>query len=120
MKTRKLLYFVLAISFALGTVSCREKELIDPNIDIPGLGGTEEVENELDIWLKENFTAPYNIEVVYRWDAAQMYTSLTSSRLVPIEYDIVKPMMAAIRDVWFEPYNKIAGPSFMKRLAILL
>ena len=117
MKTNKLLYSVLALCFALGTTSCREVEKIDPNIDIPGLGGTEEIENELDIWLKENFTSPYNIEVVYRWDAAQMYTSLASSRLVPVEYDIVKPMMAAIRDVWFEPYNKVAGPTFMKMLS---
>lgn len=116
MKKTKIIYSVLLLAFALGVVSCREKEYIADDIVIPGLGGTEEQANELDEWLYDNFTGTYNIEVVYRWDAAQMYTTL-SSKLVPVEYDAVKPMMAAIRDVWFEPYIKAGGVDFVKRMA---
>lgn len=116
MKKTYLLYFVLLLAFALGTVSCRETEKIADDIDIPGLGGTEEATNELDEWLFKNFTEPYNIEVIYRWEAAQMYTTI-SSKLVPIKFDVVQPMMAAIRDVWFTPYNEAAGINFMRRLS---
>lgn len=116
MKKNRIIYSFLLLTLALGMGSCREKEFIADDIKIPGLGGTEEASNELDQWLYENFTKPYNIEVVYRWDAAQMYTSL-SSKLVPVEYADVKPMLAAVRDVWFEPYIQVAGPDFLKRVA---
>lgn len=117
MKKTKIYCFGLLLALALGTVSCRETEKIADDIDIPGLGGTEEAWTELDEWLFQNFTAPYNIEVVYRWDAAQMYTNVTSTQLVPVEKDLVQPMMAAIRDVWFEPYNSAShGANFMRQL----
>ncbi len=100
---------LLCAALLLGAFSCREKETIADDLVIPGLGGTEEIANELDQWLYENFTVPYNIEVIYRWDAAQMYSNITTSRLVPVEYGLVKPMLAAIRDVWFEPFFQASG-----------
>lgn len=117
MKINKLFIGLITLPLLFGAVSCREKEVIADDIVIPGLGGTDEATNELDQWLFDNFTKPYNIEVTYRWNAAQMYSSVTSSRLVPVEYEKVMPVMAAIRDVWFEPYVKAAGDAFMKELA---
>ncbi len=117
MKNTKIL-LLLITGIMLFSTSCREKQEIDPNIDIPGLGGTEEVANELDDWLFDNFVEPYNIEVVYRWDAAQMYSSLSGAKLVPVKYDAVKPMMAALRDVWFQPYIEASGSAdFLKLMA---
>lgn len=97
---------------------CREEEKIADDLYIPGLGGEEYAENELDKWLYQNYTLPYNIDVVYRWDAAQTYSSL-SEELVPVEFDAVQPMMAALRDVWFEPYIQATGNSqdFLKEVA---
>lgn len=117
MKTYRIFTILALASMLAGFSSCREKEVIADDVVIPGLGGTDEVMNELDEWLYENFTKTYNISVVYRWDASQMYSTITSTRLVPVEYDMVKPVMAAIRDVWFEPYVKTGGPAFLKRLA---
>ena len=117
MKKSKIIYGLLILLITLGSVSCRENEMIADDIDIPGLGGTGEVENDLDRWIFSNFTDEYNIEVVYRWDAAQMYSSLTTTKLVPVQYDKVTPMMAALRDVWFEPYNKVVGSDFIKLMA---
>ena len=102
----------LPLSFS----ACREVEVIADDIYIPGLGGTDEVPNEVDYWLYDNFTEPYNIEVVYRWDASQMHNSL-AAKLVPIEFEAIMPMMAAMRDVWFEPFNLAAGEDFLKLLA---
>lgn len=98
---------------------CREEEKIADDLYIPGLGGEEYAENELDKWLYQNYTLPYNIDVVYRWDAAQTYSSLSEVQLVPVEFDAVQPMMAALRDVWFEPYIQATGNSqdFLKEVA---
>ena len=109
-------YFTLLL-LALSLFGCRKKEVISEDLQIPGLGGTTEIQNELDEWLYDNFTKPYNIEVVYRWDAAQMYTSV-DSKLVPVDYDAVQPMMAILRDVWFEPFNDVLGEDiFLKKYA---
>lgn len=107
----------LAVTALLG--SCRPQEKIADDIEIPGLGGTEEVWNDMDEWLYDNFTEPYNIEVVYRWNAAKMYSSLSGAKLVPVMLDRIKPVMAAIRDVWFEPYAKASadGYDFLKMYA---
>lgn len=98
---------------------CREEEKIADDLYIPGLGGEKYAENELDKWLYQNYTLPYNIDVVYRWDAAQTYSSLSEVQLVPVEFDAVQPMMAALRDVWFEPYIQTTGNSqdFLKEVA---
>ncbi len=97
---------------------CREEEKIADDLYIPGLGGEEYAENELDKWLFLNYTVPYNIDVVYRWDAAQDYSSLSDVQLVPVEFDAVQPMMAALRDVWFEPYIQATGNlDFLKEVA---
>lgn len=98
---------------------CREEEKIADDLYIPGLGGEKYAENELDKWLNQNYTLPYNIDVVYRWDAAQAYSSLSEVQLVSVEFDAVQPMMAALRDVWFEPYIQATGNSqdFLKEVA---
>lgn len=97
---------------------CREEEKIADDLYIPGLGGEAYAENELDKWLFLNYTVPYNIDVVYRWDAAQAYSSLSDVQLVPVEFDAVQPMIAALRDVWFEPYIQATGSlDFLKEVA---
>lgn len=114
----RIAQLLLSAVLLLGVCSCREKETIADDLVIPGLGGTEEIANELDQWLYENFTQPYNIEVVYRWDAAQMYSNISDTRLVPVMYDLVQPMMAVIRDVWFDPFVQASGnKDFLCRLA---
>ena len=97
---------------------CREEEKIADDLYIPGLGGEEYPLNELDKWLEQHYTVPYNIDVVYRWDAAQAYSSLSEVQLVPVEFDAVQPMMAALRDVWFEPYiQATGGEEFLKEVS---
>ena len=44
---------------------------------------------------------------------------MSKVQLVPVEFDAVQPMMAALRDVWFEPYIQATGNSqdFLKEVA---
>lgn len=118
MKRYNNIFLAALFGATLPLGGCREEEKIADDLYIPGLGGEKYAENELDKWLYQNYTLPYNIDVVYRWDAAQAYSSL-SEELVPVEFDAVQPMMAALRDVWFEPYIQATGNSqdFLKEVA---
>lgn len=115
MKIKNLIYCLCIFSLFLVTISCRKKEVIADNIEIPGLGGTQEVPNELDEWLYNNYTKEYNVEVVYRWDIAQMQSSIIS-KLAPVRYDAVEPMMATLAKVWFKPFNETADAEFLKQM----
>lgn len=104
-------WMLSGISIALCT-ACSEDEL-NLSQDIYGLGGTDEQQNELDRWLYENYTKPYNIEVKYKWNS---YELNTTAQLVPIMERFVKPSMDMIRRVWFEPYKEMAGEKFLKEM----
>ena len=65
----------------------------------------------LDEWIFENFTAGYNIEVKYRWDASE--TDLNKT-LVPPDPGNVQEIMNVARKVWMEPYIAEAGETFLK------
>ena len=112
MKNMRIALLLMAVG--LMSVSC-EVEKLDTSMRIPGLGGEEYIPNEIDEWLYDNFTAPYNIEVIYRWDASQVQSSWLRP-IVPVEEDSVVTFMTAIRDVWFEPYERAVGDVFLKKM----
>ncbi len=73
-------------------------------------------EDELDTWLKEEFTAPYYMEVLYRWSDVEPYASIASMRLVPVDYGLVEPLMTALRNSWIEPFDQAANRYFLRKL----
>jgi substrate import-associated zinc metallohydrolase lipoprotein len=94
--------------------SCRTEETIDPDIDIPNLGGYEYPRTALDDWLDETFLLPYNIEVIYRWDAVRIYSSI-SKKITPVRVEKVQPMLSALSKVWFEPFQLAAPYGFLQK-----
>ena len=46
---------------------CSEDKFV-PDQYLNGLVGDEYVLNEIDEWIIDNYTRPYNMEVKYRWD----------------------------------------------------
>lgn len=68
-------------------------------------------ETALDTWLFENFTAPYNIEVKYRWDGSELDANKT---LVPPLPDKVESIMDVVKSAWIDPYTNEAGETFLK------
>lgn len=119
MKSIKIFYFASLAILAFSIYSCREVELIADDLDIPNLGGTEKaVKTDLDYWLEENFLNPYNINVIYDWDASQMMTS-TIVKVVPVEEKQAYIVMDAIAKIWFTPYIEAGseGPVFIKKYA---
>lgn len=89
------------------------------NIKEDDLGGSNinastPVLNDTDKWLRENFTEPYNIDVLYRWAPGRV----DSNRFLhPPLIENVKGAMEAVQAVWIKPYTELGGPNFLKDIA---
>ena len=94
-------------------VSCSEEEFV-PNETLLGLGGDVQTSSEVDQWIYENLTKPYNIDVKYKWDQAELDKNKT---LVPIKEELVVPVMKMIKKIWIDTYVELAGSSFICQLA---
>lgn len=103
---------ILAIVTLLAIVqSCNTKEdlITGSNIDT----STPEL-NSTDIWLRNNYTTPYNIEVLYNWNESRVDFN---RYLYPPTLDKVLPAMEAISTIWLDTYNEVAGNDFVKKIA---
>lgn len=105
-----LLLQSLVLFVALGC--SRDKETLD--VSALNLGGDVSEKTALDRWVATNFTAPYNIEIKYRWDRTELNMWKT---LVPPAEDKVQPVLEVLRDAWIAPYVKVKGADFIKELA---
>lgn len=109
MKSFKYIIGLLMLAF----VSCSEEEFV-PNETLLGLGGDEQTLTEVDNWIYENLTKPYNIDVKYKWEQSELDKNKT---LVPINEDLVVPVMKMIKRIWIDTYVELAGTSFIRQLA---
>src|SRR6218665_480324 len=78
------------------------------------LNTTPPAQNAVDQWITENFTKPYNIEVVYRWREALVQRE---RYLYPPTLDSVKPALNIVKKLWIEPYSSVADPYIVNRVA---
>lgn len=108
-------YFIpiLLLFCTVWICSCNEDESLNVDDEIFGLGGEIENQSELDKWLYTNYVQGYNINVKYKWDSFELSST---AQLVPIHRSLVKPAMDMIRKVWFDPYEKTAGSTFVKQI----
>jgi substrate import-associated zinc metallohydrolase lipoprotein len=98
-----LLIFVLVL-FA----GCDEEDDLGPSIidtSTPKL-------SELDTWIRENYTTPYNVEIKYKWDDTELENDKI---LVPPAGDKVKPFLEAMLKVWVKPYETQGGETFIRK-----
>lgn len=95
-------------------IACSKKESLDTS-NLLGLGGDTTKKGPIDLWLYENMTKPYNIEVKYRWDPWEVDLSKT---LVPPDESKVIDAMSVVKQIWINPYNAETGSeTFIKRYA---
>jgi len=93
--------------FFIFTISC-EKESIE---DI-GLVNYDSFESgEVDDWISENLTDPYNIEVVYRYSRDQHDLDRNIS---PPEINKVIPQMEIVIEGFLKVFEKVGGSTFIK------
>lgn len=107
-----ILIGLLLIPFALW--SCNEDKIDEAHGTILGLGGEDFLENQIDKWIYQAYTKPYNMEVKYRWDQSELDLNRT---LVPIQEERVIPVMETIHKVWIGPYEQVAGSTFIKKMS---
>ena len=118
MKRVKILLPVLLLAAGLALGSCYKEEPIDPDKVYVNLGGESWAESDLDKWLYENFTKPYNIEVRYKW------SYLNGERqylLTPVDETVVEPAMLLFKRTLLDAYEEYFGPdggsTFLKTVA---
>jgi substrate import-associated zinc metallohydrolase lipoprotein len=106
MMMRQLKYWFVATLVAL-CVACSDDDDFQSSI----LDAEPEVRSELDEWIWQNFTSPYNIRVIYKWKTFEISPEL---KLVPVLEDKVQPFLEIVQTVWVEPYLELGGPTFFK------
>ncbi|PXX95014.1 hypothetical protein DF185_22755 [Marinifilum breve] len=108
----KKIYILLIMSAVLFSFySCdTEEDLRDESV----LDIDESLQNELDVWIYENLTKPYNVEVKYKWDDNEIPNSF---HVTPPKIEKAKDFLEAYLNLWIKPYEEesIAGnnPDFM-------
>ncbi len=106
----KLLKLIPILLYIVTIISCKKSEKLDT--DIPGLGGDNWVQTDLDKWLYDSLTHPYNIQVKYKWDQFELELNKT---LVPPLESQVRPVLDAMLQIWINTYKAEAGDVFFKK-----
>ncbi|RYE28897.1 MAG: hypothetical protein EOP42_15670, partial [Sphingobacteriaceae bacterium] len=110
METKYFKIITVIAFLSLITASCSKKEVL-PDTPIVGLGGDTWVKGPIDDYILTNFTNPYNIEVKYKWDP---YELDISKALVPVTETNVMPALDVVKQVWINPYDKVANAGFIR------
>ncbi len=92
--------------------SCyKEKDLMDESV----VDKNAVIQNstELDSWIYDNFTQPYNIEIKYRWDKNALEPG---SFTYPPKQEKIQEVLEAVKFILFETYTlpNIGKKDFMK------
>lgn len=114
---RFLLYILLLSVTSVYFSSCSEDENFGPSIYDPNPPFLSEV----DIWIRENYITPHNIDVVYRWKDIE---TEQDKNLVPAREDTIVPFLKVVKKGWIDTYttlcgNEVMNPIFPKQLLLL-
>lgn len=105
------IHIVAAVALTILLISCRKSDT-NLNVDMGSYPQNITATNEIDTWLNEKFTIPWNILVQYRYDRGKQGDQLRN--VTPIHIDRIKPAMQMILDNFIEPYKKVGGETFGK------
>lgn len=65
----------------------------------------------LDQWVKTNFTDPYNIRFLYRYNDKETDNYYN---VIPADYDKSVALAILLKHVWIDTYTELVGQDFMK------
>ena len=101
----------LAVTAMMVLAACVEDDSVSPGTNLPAVPPER---TDLDVWIKDNYTDSYNIEVIYKWRG-----SLTdeSRYLYPPHVDSVRSALEVVKRVWIDQYTSIGGENFVKNIA---
>ncbi len=113
MNMKRIYILFIVSSLALFFFSCeKEDKLLDESVVKVKRG----VVNELDEWIYQNLTLPYNLEVKYKWDDGEVSNSF---HVVPPKVEKAKEFLEAYLNIWIKTYEAEAtdggNPDYMKK-----
>ncbi|MDO6743371.1 putative zinc-binding metallopeptidase [Tenacibaculum soleae] len=108
---KKIKYIILICIISMIAFSnCQESDVPDPSKSV--IKVDNENQNQFDIFLKREFVAPYNVELLYK--LPDIETNL-NNYVVPSDYNQSIKMANLIKYLAFEPYTKVVSQEFMQK-----
>lgn len=101
---------LLLLSLSLS--SCEKEELTAPDFKRQS-ELLKRQDHDLDKWILTEYTNPYNIEVIWRWDTKE--TAYSRNYIPPKEAN-VKPYLMILKGTFIKTYEEVMGKSFIKPL----
>jgi len=96
---------------ALGALSCeKEESLLSESV----ITIVETHHSDLDQWIDDTFTQPYNIEVKWKWDDGEVDNNY---HVIPPQKEKAEAFLKALLEIWIKPYEAEAGKEFIKTYA---
>ena len=72
---------------------------------------TQTESTPLDQWVKTNFTDPYNIRFLYRYNDKETNNYYN---VIPADYNKSVALAILLKHVWIDSYTELVGQDFMK------
>lgn len=111
MKNRWLKFFGISFIIMLFT-ACSGEEQFGPTIfDSEDHLDESSASYTFDLWLRESYLKPYNLDFRYRMEDVG---SDMSYNLVPTSLEKSQQMAKLVKYLWFDVYGTIVGPDFLK------
>ena len=113
---KKIQYYISALLLvavaALSLSSCSEDKM-GPTIfpDVDETLDPNSYSYQLDKFLKENYLDKYNLTFLYKMPDI---STPMSYNLVPAQYNNAVDLAVLCKYLWFDVYEKVAGPDFLK------
>ncbi len=113
---KKIQYYISALLLvavaAMAFSSCSEDKL-GPTIfpDVDETLDPNSYSYKLDKFLKENYLDKYNLTFLYKMP--DISTNMNYN-LVPAQYNNAVDLAVLCKHLWFDVYDKVAGPEFLK------
>lgn len=94
---------ILSAALCLAFLSaCDKEDLGGSDIHVPVFD--YEALSTTDKYIYDNYTLPYNIEVVYRWNQGDASSDDMRKNLVPPRESQVEPFLEMIKQIWLDTY----------------
>ena len=106
---KKVLYIFLLCLVAWGFESCKDNHFTD-TIFIDPVEQEDVWTRQFDLWLKEHFTKPYNVEFIYRLDDN---STDPSYNIVPVSIGKADTVAHLALYLWYDVYDKVVSPEFL-------
>lgn len=106
---KKYIKYISTFLLVLAASCSEERSLKESIFDV----STPEL-SELDIWIRNNYITPYNIDVLYKWDDNEVDQG---KYLYPPTESKVKPLMEVVKSIWIDSYTELGGNDFIKEVA---